>query len=371
MTRKIAPRSASGFSLVELMVAIVVAIVATLAVLQVYSTTEERRRTTGGVAGAQTSGTLANYLIDRELRLAGYGFGDAAQMGCAVTAYDSVRGSASDFNFPLVPVFITVGTGASGDTVAVLYGTSDLKTATLQFTASSATTKKTRNRTGVLMGDVIVATASGTPDLCAMQEITGNLNSDALTVDHTTSAYTTEAGVAKTPRYNKSGGIGVTFTQGNLLDLGVAPRRSMFRVENDRLVVRDDLRFTDNDGDGINDAVALAENIVSLKAQYWRDVNGDGTVDSTEWITDTTAWTPVEWRQVVGVRIGILARSGQYDKTLESANPSWAGGDFVMVNLDGSAGTTDPDSPNNWRRYRYRVYESVVPLRNVIWGNSP
>jgi len=25
--------------------------------------------------------------------------------------------------------------------------------------------------------------------------------------------------------------------------------------------------------------------------------------------------------------------------------------------------------PNNWRYYRYRVYERVIPLRNMIWGN--
>jgi type IV pilus assembly protein PilW len=370
MTRRKANHVA-GFSLVELMVAIVVGIVATLAVLQVYSTMEERRRTTGGVAGAQTSGTIASYMLDRDLRLAGYGFGDATQMGCTVTAYDLARGGTADFTFPLVPVLITVGAGAAGDTVAVLYGTSDLKTATLQFTGSSATTKKTRNRSGILRGDVVVATAPGTPALCAMQEITGNLNADALTVDHTTSSYTSEAGAAKTPRYNKSGGIGVTFTQGDLLDLGPSPRRSMFRVENERLVVRDDLRFADGDGDGNNDANVLAENIVSLKAEYWRDANSDGTVDASEWATDTSTWTSGQWRQVVAVRFGILARSGQYDKDLSSATPAWAGGDFVMANLDGSVGTSDPDSPANWRRYRYRVYESVVALRNVIWGNSP
>ena len=41
-----------------------------------------------------------------------------------------------------------------------------------------------------------------------------------------------------------------------------------------------------------------------------------------------------------------------------------------MTHLDGSAGTTDPDTPDNWRRYRYRVYETVVFFRNVAWGAS-
>jgi len=26
------------------------------------------------------------------------------------------------------------------------------------------------------------------------------------------------------------------------------------------------------------------------------------------------------------------------------------------------------DPANNWRNYRYRVYENVIPLRNMLWG---
>lgn len=46
-----------------------------------------------------------------------------------------------------------------------------------------------------------------------------------------------------------------------------------------------------------------------------------------------------------------------------------------MRNVDGTDdskpvdGTGKP-TPNNWRSYRYRVYETVVPLRNLVWGQS-
>jgi hypothetical protein len=44
---------------------------------------------------------------------------------------------------------------------------------------------------------------------------------------------------------------------------------------------------------------------------------------------------------------------------------------FLMTNVDGSADSySDTDAnPNNWRYYRYRVYERVIPLRNMLWGN--
>jgi type IV pilus assembly protein PilW len=55
---------------------------------------------------------------------------------------------------------------------------------------------------------------------------------------------------------------------------------------------------------------------------------------------------------------------------------------FVMTNVDGTADTStgcpdltnpaDPNlTPNNWRLYRYSVYETVIPLRNMIWGTAP
>ena len=48
-----------------------------------------------------------------------------------------------------------------------------------------------------------------------------------------------------------------------------------------------------------------------------------------------------------------------------------------MRNLDGTAGATGaiaagtPWNANDWRYYRYRVFESVVAMRNMIWGTSP
>ena len=47
--------------------------------------------------------------------------------------------------------------------------------------------------------------------------------------------------------------------------------------------------------------------------------------------------------------------------------PKWASGYFTMTNVDGTADTS-PNDANDWRHYRYRVYEKVIPLRNTIWG---
>jgi type IV pilus assembly protein PilW len=113
-----------------------------------------------------------------------------------------------------------------------------------------------------------------------------------------------------------------------------------------------------------------------MKAQYGYDADLDNMVSAAEW----TKATPVDWTLVRAVRVALLVRGREFQKPRSASDaaapnyrspvPSWSGGNFVMKNVDG---TTDSDvigSPNNWRYYRYRVYEKVIPLRNVIWGRG-
>jgi type IV pilus assembly protein PilW len=62
----------------------------------------------------------------------------------------------------------------------------------------------------------------------------------------------------------------------------------------------------------------------------------------------------------------MLARIGNYEKPASGANcdattaaPTWTGGSFPAVDI---ATVTSQD-----RCYRYRVFETTVPLRNMIW----
>ncbi len=129
--------------------------------------------------------------------------------------------------------------------------------------------------------------------------------------------------------------------------------------------------------------VDIAERVVNLKAEYGVDTDGDRRPDT--W----TTVPPADWTTVLAVRTGLLVRSKQFEKSIDpntnvafavtptAQNPCWAdcvgAHRFVMTNIDGSADAfsdTLPD-PNNWRYYRYRVYERVVPIRNMFWGTAP
>ncbi len=365
-------RLSDGFSLVEIMVAVAIALIGIVVIFQVLQIWEERKRTTSSGSDAQITGSIAIFNLDRDIKQAGYGIGMATNMGCLVNAYDTQRGTPA-FTFRLYPVEIVDGASGAPDTIRVLYGTSNSYVANQAFTTSSATTKKALVRSGFNKGDlVIVSSGAGMTATCHMVEITDNTNADALTFDHVSAVtYTNYLSQSITARYNNPAGTGTTFSSGNLQNLGpgnltagtaqATPRWNTWSISSNKALTW---------SDGLHDATTsseIAEGIVNLQAQYGVDADSNNQIASTEWAVTT----PTDWTKVRAVRVGLLARSQQYEKlAVTTTAPSWAGGSFTMFNVDGTTDTT-PGDANDWRHYRYRVYEKVIPLRNVIWGTAP
>src|SRR3970040_922928 len=97
-----AQRSRSrGFSLVELLVAAAIGIIASLAIFQVFAVFEGQKRTTTSGGEAQTSGTLALFTVERELRQAGYGVNNLEFLGCQIQGRDSL--SRANFTLERIP----------------------------------------------------------------------------------------------------------------------------------------------------------------------------------------------------------------------------------------------------------------------------
>lgn len=372
-------RSHAGFSMAEILVGMVIGLIGIVAMFQVMDNWDQRKRTAASGSDAQIAGSIAMYYLERDIRQSGNGFGNAASMGCTVNAYDTVRGAA--FTFPMVPLLIVDGAAGAPDQMVALYGNSATASISQSFGTSgvacspSATCKKmtsTSSRGGIQRGDLMFVTNGAT---CGMIEITDNTNADQLTVNHATGAYTNSQNVAATARYNAAAGF--TTASGQLFSLGNLnlPRRNVWQIANGKtLTATDDLHSTA--------AAEIGEGIVDLQAEYGLD-----TTATRDYLVDTwQATAPGDWTRVIAIRVALLARSQQYDKAAipnyatcatdpaadpsSCRRPSWAGGSFALTNLDGTA-DSNPDSPNDWRHYRYSVYETTIPLRNMIWGTSP
>ena len=103
-----------------------------------------------------------------------------------------------------------------------------------------------------------------------------------------------------------------------------------------------------------------------MAAEYGYDRDGSGKIDQSDEWTATTPAAP-ELGRLIAVRVAILVRTSQFERDeVTTVNPRWANG---SKEFDLSAVSSTGDT--NWKHYRYRVYESVIPLRNTIWGQLP
>jgi type IV pilus assembly protein PilW len=373
-----------GMSIIEIMVAVAIGLIGCVVIFQMFTISEARKRTIASGSDMDISGRLGLMTLERDVQLAGYGYGAAASpsaistgaaLGCTVTAYDSARGGTQDFTYVLAPVQITDGAAGAPDTIAVLRGSSSMVANGKPIDQSSATAKRikadTGGRTGVRPGDVVIAVSAGGGLTCGMYEITGNANTDQVTLDNVDSAsYTDAAGVVRTARYNKSGGIAFALSgEGRLYTLGPSPARNLWTVAGNKLVVANDLAWADGNGDGANDQLEAADAVLDLQAQYGVDADNNGMLSDAEW----TSTDPADWTQLLAVRFALLTRGQQFerDKVTNTA-PRWSAGAFTMKNVDGTADSdpTGAGAVNNWRNYRYGVFEAVVPLRNTIIGRQ-
>jgi type IV pilus assembly protein PilW len=378
-------RQLRGFSLIEILVGVAIGMVGLLVIFKTVAVWDSHTRTTVAGGDAQVTGTLAMYNLERDIKLAGLGFGSAPStvMGCTVTGEDNGRA----LSFPLYPVQISAsGPAGSPDVISVLAGNSSFLSSSMVFTSSTATTKTTNaiGRGGFRNGDVVLVTGNETAlpasASCALVQITDNVS--GAPIAHVAGSYTPDpfySAASGASRFNASAGTGSTFGGGTMFNLGPSPQLNQWQTNGRALSRTDYLHGTP--------AFEIADGVINMKAQYGVDADGNGIIADSEW----TRTTPTDWTKVRAIRVAVLVRSSQFEKpaatsassvavavtsTSNAPAPSWKDATanfFLMTNVDGSADSfSDADAePNNWRFYRYRVYEKVIPLRNMIWGTAP
>jgi type IV pilus assembly protein PilW len=348
----------SGMSLVEIMVAVVLGLIGILIITQAYISSDNFNRSTLGEGGAQTNGLLALYTIERDARIAGYGMtasgGGALACGEIYWYYDpnysSNIGGGSLPSITLAPVVITTTAGAP-DTIQVMYSSTSemmVPASIAGFNASSSEVD-VDGTTGFKEGDlVLMVNGSG----CTLGKITQ--------VQPGPSKLQLNPGVSAPYNPPAWGSFPTTYSAGDtMLNLG-NPTIRIYSIANFATNQTPTLQIVDTLlSAGGAAPFDLVEGIVDLKAQYGRDTGADNVIDT--W--DNT--TPADWMKVLAVRIAVLARIGNYEKPSSGAAcdatttmPTWAGSSarpFVL-----------PEGLPSC--YRYRVFETTIPIRNVIWS---
>jgi type IV pilus assembly protein PilW len=360
-----------GFTLIEVMISTVVALFATLAIMQSFAVSEGYRRTATSGGDAAFSGAVGTYLLGRDLQMAGYGINTPAYLGCTVSGFDKTL--SQPISFTLTPAQITAGAGSNPDSITVVASNTGWLPAPITLTTSmaSATDNYQINAPfGVTAGDVLVLAQSGN-NACTLVQATNTPTTASPgsqnTVKHVSGSYQTAGGATVSARYNPSGGIGQPYPAGSvLMDLGAQPTVNTYFIQNNTLMVTQDVTAPGQP------AQPVAANIVQLKAVYGKDTVGGGTI--TAWNT-TAPVTAADWAAVLAIRVALVARSAQPERvdpttgncSTTTASPKVTWDDGTQTTLDLTA--TAPGGPA-WQCYRYKVFHMTASLRNSIWTPS-
>ena len=407
-------RFQAGLSMVELMIAMVIALIGTIIMFQVFEVSEGIKRSTTTGGDAQQNGVIGLYVMENDLRQAGMGFNDTSLTGCTIQVNDTTRSPAA-YTLRLVPVQITSGGNASTpDRLTVFYGSQQIVgnattlSKTLTLSPVPDVTFQVQNAFGTRVGDIVVLMEPATTKDCTLQEVTSvNMNTNVLGRAAAPYLLDWSTGQSKTARFNQATASPATygasgsnatrvFNLGNLYDSAgnyayngpTMPVYNTYAVSTTTLTVASAFNTT-----GPAAPAAVADNIVHMRALYGLD---DGTNDATvpyqvgaaaagdgkiDRFVDAPKFATLgsPWSSVIAVRLVLVARSAQpeigsggpgtaCDTT--TAYPTWSAQNWPAVSPALSMISLDLSADGNWKCYRYKTFETTVPLRNWIWRSS-
>lgn len=393
-----------GFSLIELMVGLVIGLIATLVIMQTFSAFEGTKRSTTGIADAQTNGNIGLFMIQRELQHAGYGIPLTSGTLPAITA-------ATAANTYLFEDYKDKTVAEVNALQAAKLAAYNAKLITDSQTVASGVNYSALKCDDTLPSDVINLDTDNTSsrpnatrlvrDMITPVTITNGITSDTVVVRYGTSsrgAMSTDINTVTGSNY-----IGVDNNLGCAAnDIVLVTRNastSCFATRVTSLASTNGLNVLANTGMAQNDKLAclgqikeivfdvsanqlrksnlatgaqepVLNEVVSLQAQYgiaptanseiiesWQDATG---------IFAPAAMTINNRNRIKAVRIAVVARNNLLEKEVvtQLCNGGATGPARLCVfgenlNLTAALGA-------NWVNYRYRVYEVIVPLRNML-----
>jgi type IV pilus assembly protein PilW len=394
-------RRAAGFSLVELMVSVVIGLLALLFATKLVVSGETNRDAALGGSDSMQNGMLALYSLSNDAAQAGWGLNDPLVAGCD-TSFTDANGYALDTltvggvaTTPLAAVLIQ-SNGANPDRISLYTSTSaaavgSIKTAGAVAVGATVIPTSTASPYGFTPGDVLLVApepATAANARCSLVQMSGTLaapQDDRLTI-----------GAGATRRFNPAGGMPNAYAPGGgrVFNLGRPERLSFHTWSLAGGVLL--LRATELAG-AETAPVSVIDNIVSIKAQYGFDTRalpnynpapapaGNG-MQVTQWSgamidadSDGVIGDPGDFQRVAAVRLAVVARSKTVDKPGSSGQ---CGATTALPTVFGSAAPASvpavPVAVNvavandtiSWKCYRYRVFETIVPIRNAQWRPS-
>ncbi|MBT0571731.1 PilW family protein [Curvibacter sp. CHRR-16] len=423
-------RSQQGFSLIELMVALAIGMILSLAMFAVLTTTEARKRTITSGNDMQQAGNLAQHVLESWIRGAGSGFSKAAaySFGCPLMAYQSNTqilpataalpapfASVSEGTtglFRLAPLVILPNqttpsvSGQTSDVLVLMAGAAGTGGLPIMFNGQSAAASLSLvTTTGMQSNDLLLLTplnyssgttststtsgfASATTPNCLLTQVSSVI-SNSVTLDG--SYHSSNLGLGSLTDNTSVNVIGNVNSNRppQFLVIGVGDNNTLYSYD-----------LLNTNGDSTRAAVARADGVFEMHALYGIDKDCSGTITSGEWVspTDTTysvanllSGTEQEannrptsasdrlavcaslttgsdyLQKILAVRVGLIMRTSLPEKDTVSTGPITLFSDLgSSLTYTRTLKTDAQDATRLERHYRYQTVEFTIPLRNSL-----
>jgi type IV pilus assembly protein PilW len=368
-----------GFTLIELMVAVAIAMVLVLAITTVMIRHDSGKRTLVSTNDLSLATSYVSYALDRELRSAGSGFTQNWRdtFGCLLRVSRGgaqILPRAAAFPAPfdgvpqqvrLAPLLVHAGVGAGGsDVLAVATGAAGLGETPIRVQPASVTATDLRltSTVGLRGNDLVLVAEDGVG--CLLQQVATPFTGGANQLLSFGGAYASSE--IDSLALASFGTAGTAFVSPLGNTTGNPPMLRLFgRADGDRLVSLDLLQL-----DGTDTVQPLLDGVADLRALYGVDTDADGRIDA--WIAPTAAgFTAAELTDgslaarerlltIMAVRVGLVLRSDRIERDEVAAASLTLFPDLPAAvqhthNVDASL-----------RNQRFRTVEFTVPLRNVM-----
>lgn len=321
------------------MVGLLIGMLGIIIMMQVYSISEERKRTTTAGSDAQNTAAIALDMLQRDIARSGHGFSNRNLLNCSIQLPNGGP-------VPLAPVLINPAAGvipigdANTDRLLVAYGTADDQPDGYTVFNQVGTVYTIVGTSMMKQGDRALASLTPCGAITLTLGTVQAVSLSTITLDINTAA------------------IG-----GGLYNLGTNPRFLAYAVRNGNLTVCDYMTSNCSSNAAANLANPniwrpIANNVVSLRAEYVHPGGFDQTIPA-----DCLGWTTTQ-----AVRFALVTRSAQFEKEqiigVSAPAPTWTGSGTTPIDLTVNSLTDQTE----WTHYRYRVFETSAPIRNISWG---
>jgi type IV pilus assembly protein PilW len=364
-------RKEAGFSMIEVMLSITISLLSLVLLLNILQIFKRNADQVNENAFNQIKNTNLISFIERDIRMAGYGFMPLEIIGCNLKRYYQKKID------PLLlrPIEIKDGENGTYDSIRIMYSTKNkpnIPTIIIKELKAS-NTMLTNNSLEIKPNDFLVVHEKGSD--CSLLQVTG-IDSEKIRISFenerspwNSATFTDVFPSVGYPMYTSLTNLGemadITYSLNSLNQFEKAIFVSSNNSFNKQVVNSDIINFQAQYGFDARDG-EQASPMVTKWSSKMLDINKDSIVGNS-----------ADIKRILAIRIALVSRNRNPELPVNgvcstSNSPNWmasneTSGELEPTNIDVSKNTDKSEVPN-WACYQYKVMQSVIPIKNLIWS---